>query len=180
MAKSAGLHIVTALGLLLLALLIHILPLSERTSLFLARFLVTLFASMTAGILCGEGYAVLISLLVPAAAWYLSQELVSFPSAYIQEAAHALAGGLTASLFYRFFKGPVSACFAGVLMSRIIFGLTGLILSLVFRTTFSFTDFYHDGIFTVWPGLVLCGIVLPAMIHLFRAAGLMFYFRDES
>ena len=179
MAKSAGLHIVTTLGLLFLALLMHILPLPENITAFLGRFLVTLFASMAAGILSGEGYAILISLLVPAAAWYLSGDMVTFPVVYIVEAASALAGGLTAAIFYRAFRGAVSACFAGVLMSRIVYALTGLILSLVFRNTYSFAEFLREGIIYVWPGLVLCGVILPALILLFKANGLMFYFRDE-
>ena len=179
MAKSAGLHIVTTLGLLFLALLMHILPLPENITAFLGRFLVTLFASMAAGILSGEGYAILISLLVPAAAWYLSGDMVTFPVVYIVEAVSALAGGLTAAIFYRAFRGAVSACFAGVLMSRIVYALTGLILSLVFRNTYSFAEFLREGIIYVWPGLVLCGVILPALILLFKANGLMFYFRDE-
>ena len=179
MAKEAGLHIVTALGLMLLALLFHILPLPEHVMTFLSRFMMTLSSSMAAGILCGEGYALLISLIVPAAAWYLAGDLVSFPALYIEEAAAALSGGLTAALFYRFFNGAVSACLAGVLMSRIICALTGLILSLVFRNTYYFKEFLNEGIIRVWPGLVLCGVILPALILLFKSAGLMFYFRDE-
>jgi len=177
MVKETSLHLLIFLGLLFLTALLYLLP--DPVPSYASRLLWLLASAMIVSVLCGETYGVLISLLVPAFVWYLF-ERETFPAFWIREAASAAAGSLAAGLFYRFFHVTFRAFLAGVLLSRFVYGLSGFILSVIFRYTSRFTDFIREGFIHVWPGLVICLILWPLLVAFFRKKGLMFILRDES
>ena len=177
MVKETSLHLLIFLGLLFLTVLLYLLP--DPVPQYAAMLLWLTAAAMLASMLCGEFYGVLISLLIPAFIWYMF-ERETFPASGIREAASALCGCLACGMFYRFFHVTFRAFIAGVLASRIAYALTGFVLSVIFRNTARFTDFVREGIVNVWPGLILCLILLPLLVGLFRKQGLMFILRDES
>ena len=168
MTKESMLHLVLALMLFLLPVVLGLLP--GNILIYVAMFIPVLFFSILTGILTNFFYGFLVGALVPLVVWALRGEPDFLPEILPVMCASA-AAGLMSGICYRKFLFPFGVSFASLILSIIVYGIVKPAVCLMLKMSYKFTDFLDEVAVRVWPGLLLCIILLPLLCAFLRKTG---------
>ena len=170
MTKESTLHLVLAVILFLLAVILKLLPMELMS--YAEMLCPVLFFSILTGLLTNPVYGFLVGALAPLAGWLLRGTPVFLPDV-VTEMVSCAGAGVMAGVFYRLFLFPFGAAVAALLTSRILLGLTKVIVCLSIRMSYKFTEFLEEAMVSVWPGILLSMVVIPLLCALFTKRGVM-------
>lgn len=168
MVKENTLHFVLALIALLLSVIPLLLP--KELLPYVLMFCPVLFFAILAGMLTTPVYGFLVGALAPFIAWALRGTPAFLPDV-LAEMISCASAGVMAGICYQLFIFPFGAAVASVLLSRIVLGVAKVILCLILKMSYKFTDYLYEAMVSVWPGILACLILIPLLLMYLKKRG---------
>ena len=170
MIKESTLHFVLALIAFLLSVILLLLP--RNILPYVEMFCPVLFFAILTGMLTSPVYGAFVGALAPLAAFALRGTPVFLPDVLANMISCA-AAGVMAGICYQLFMFPFGAAVAALLLSRIVLGVTKVILCLILKMSYKFTDYLDEAMVSVWPGILACIVLIPLLLAALKKRGAM-------
>lgn len=86
--------------------------------------------------------------------------------------------GMAASLLYRKTGTILGSAPVSVLAGILSFGLSKVLFTLFAGGFYTLSDFVTEMILSIWPGLLLLGLLLPLLLYILKQLGILHLVRD--
>ena len=142
-------------------------------------FALPLAATILTGILAGGIHGLLVGLLAPLVIF-----LIRGDSDFLRDALPAIlslgTSGFFAGLIYTKTGSSIGASVGGVLSGRISLALTKILILYFLGEPYTVFAYLEEAFTGVWPGLIICLILIPVVIFMLRKIGVMAVLREEK
>ncbi len=173
--RRVPLHILLTVMSVTVSLALQMIPGAAEK--IISMLIPALLFSVSASVLCGTVYGCVTALLVPLFSWLLFRENTA--ADMIIFASMLFPAALCAGICSRIFTTAIGAAVTGSLSGLIGFGISHLAVSFYTGRTYTIGNFVREGILDIWPGLILCLVLVPLFSLAFEKMGLLSIQRED-